>query len=263
VTDVNPYTTATALSAGWAWKTPLFGRDGCGYVYSSSHSDAERAESELRAFLGPASEKCPARHIRMNVGRRRNAWVSNCVGIGLSAAFVEPLESTGIFMIQHGIEELVRHFPGSASMDGANIMSYNKLVAECVDGVREFLAIHFCATDRIDTPYWRDMKSLDLPGPLAERMKIFSARLPGARSIYQPYHGFEAYSWSVILLGMNYMPPRHLEVLDSLDDSEAMEMFTVNQRRAAHLAATLPSHVQYLVRQREMAGMPRSQPEAM
>ena len=261
--DVNPYTTATALSAGWAWKTPLYGRDGCGYVYSSRYSDPERAEAELRASLGAASASCPARHIRMNVGRRRNAWVGNCVGIGLSTAFVEPLESTGIFMIQHGIEELVRHFPGSPEMNAANVMSYNKVFAECIDGVREFLTIHFCATDRTDTAYWRDMKSLDLPGPLAERMTMFSAKLPSARSIYQPYHGFEAYSWSVILLGMNYLPPRHLEVLDGMDDKEAMEMFSLNQRRAAHLAATLPSHKQYLEWQRAMAGMSQGAPDAL
>jgi len=92
---------------------------------------------------------------------------------------------------------------------------------------------------------------------------MFSARLPGARSIYQPYHGFEAYSWSVILLGMNYLPVRHLEVLDGMDDEEAREMFSLNQRRAAQLAATLPSHKQYLAWQREVAGLAAERPDAL
>jgi tryptophan halogenase len=238
------------MSAGWAWTIPLFHRNGCGYVYSSKHTSPEQAEAEFREFLGPTSEGCPANHIRMRVGRSRNSWVKNCVAIGLASGFVEPLESTGIFFIQHGIEELVNHFPATGRPSAGQLLSYNKVVGECIDGVREFLTIHYCATDRDDTQYWRDMKALQLPPALAERMQIFRARLPGVRNIYQPFHGFEAYSWSVMLLGMNHVPEGYLASLDNVDDTEAVVMFEEIQRRSRMLVETLPSQYEYLKHQR-------------
>jgi tryptophan halogenase len=248
---IPPYTQAAALGAGWAWTIPLYERNGCGYVYASDFRTSEEAEKELRAFLGPAADGCEANHIRMRVGRSRNSWVKNCVAIGLSSAFVEPLESTGIFFIQHAIEELVNHFPAGPAPDEGLLISYNKVVSECIDGVREFLILHYCATDRADTEYWKALKSLRLPESLEERMKIFGARLPGLRNIYQPFHGFEAYSWSVILLGMNRVPKRHLSTLDVLDSAQAERMFDGIKQRSKHLIATLPSHYEYLRAQHE------------
>ncbi|HYN21230.1 MAG TPA: tryptophan halogenase family protein, partial [Thermoanaerobaculia bacterium] len=107
---IKPYTTATAMSSGWVWDIPLYGRVGTGYVYCSEFLSKDEAEAEFRQHLGPAAEGCKANHIKMRIGRSRNSWVKNCVAIGLSSGFVEPLESTGIFFIQHGIEELVHHF---------------------------------------------------------------------------------------------------------------------------------------------------------
>jgi tryptophan halogenase len=249
---IRPYTIATALSSGWAWTIPLFHRNGCGYVYCGRYLSPEQAEAELRELLGPAAEGCPANHIKMRIGRNRNSWVKNCVAIGLSSGFVEPLESTGIFFIQHAIEELVSHFPSNGAIRDAQQLSYNKAIADCIDGVRQFLIIHYCATDRADTPYWKAMKWMNLPPDLAERMKIFRARLPGQRNIYQPFHGFEAYSWSVMLLGMNYVPETYLPPLDLLDPGEAQAMFDGVQRRAEHLVRTLPSQHEYLEHQRKL-----------
>jgi tryptophan 6-halogenase len=247
---IRPYTTATALSCGWAWTIPLIHRNGCGYVYCSKYISPQDAEAELRRVIGPASEGCRANHLSMRIGRHRNSWVRNCVAIGLSSGFVEPLESSGIFFIQHGIEELVNHFPAESHPTEGQVLSYNKVVGECIDGVREFLTIHYCATDREDTPYWRDMRNLKLPESLAERMKIYRSRLPGIRNIFQPFHGFEAYSWSVIMLGMNYLPDRHLPALDNLENREAEAMFDNIRARAKQLVQTLPSHHEYLEHQR-------------
>src|SRR5262249_33546654 len=123
---IRPYTTAHAHSAGWSWNIPLYGRDGTGYVYSSRFIDRDEAERELREFLGPAAEKSSANHIKMRIGRCRRSWVKNCVAIGLSSGFVEPLESTGIFFIQHGIEELAKHFPRGPQIDEAKVASCNR-----------------------------------------------------------------------------------------------------------------------------------------
>lgn len=243
---MRPYTTAHAHDVGWSWDIPLYGRDGTGYVYCSKFIDKDDAERTFREFLGPAADGCAANHIQMRIGRCRNSWVKNCVAIGLASGFVEPLESTGIFFIQHGIEELVEHFPRSTTFDERVIASYNRAVAECIDGVREFLTIHYCASDRVDTPFWRATKQLVLPEPLRERMDLWRSRLPGPRTIYRGYHGFEAYSWSVMLLGLNFRPPEAPSLIDHLPDGEAIEMFDRIQRRANHLVETLPSQFEYL-----------------
>jgi tryptophan 6-halogenase len=158
---INPYTTATAMNYGWAWNIPLYGRVGTGYVYSSAFTSKEDAETEFRNHLGPAAEGLRANHIKIRVGRTRNSWVKNCVAIGLSSGFVEPLESTGIFFIQHGIEELVSHLPGD-SIDPEMVRSYNRVVAEGIDGVRDFLTLHYCTTERTDTEFWRAVKNVPL-----------------------------------------------------------------------------------------------------
>ncbi len=244
---IRPYTTATALSAGWAWTIPLYHRNGMGYVYCSRYLSKEDAEKELRDFIGPASEGCTANHIQMRVGRNRNSWVKNCVAIGLSSGFVEPLESTGIFFIQHAIEELVNHFPEREIVPDGQLLSYNRVINDCIDGVKQFLITHYRASDRVDTPYWAATKSeLSVPPDLDERLKIWRARLPGNRNIYQPFHGFEAYSWAVICLGVNYIPECSLPSLDQLDPAKAQAAFTALQERSRHLVSALPSHHEYL-----------------
>lgn len=134
-TGMNPYTTATAMDAGWIWNIPLFGRNGNGYVYSDEFCSPEEAERTLRNHVAPGRDDLEANHIRMRIGRNRRSWVNNCVAIGLSSAFVEPLESTGIFFIQHGIEQLVKNFPDE-HWDPALADDYNNRVAEVLTGSR-------------------------------------------------------------------------------------------------------------------------------
>ncbi len=243
---IEPYTTATALSAGWVWNIPLYGRIGTGYVYCSDHATADEAEAELRRHVGPASAGARANHIKMRIGRNRCSWVKNCVAIGLSSGFVEPLESTGIFFIQHGIEELVNHFPAPGGIQDEMVRSYNKTIADCIDGVRDFLILHYRASDRADLPFWQATKRVALPGPLRERLALWQARLPNGRNINPSYHGFEFYSYSVMLLGLNLRPATSLPVLDRLDPANALRAFAALRRRADELVATLPSQYEYL-----------------
>jgi tryptophan 6-halogenase len=182
----------------------------------------------------------------MRIGRTRNSWVKNCVAIGLSSGFVEPLESTGIFFIQHGIEELVHHFP-SGEIDESVVRSYNRGVAEAIDGVREFLTLHYAASDRDDTPYWRSVRhDIQMPESLRERMDLWSRRLPNAKSVNPAYHGFESYSYSVMLLGLGHQPAASLPALDHMDDRNALAAFRAMRERSDYLAATLPSQYEYL-----------------
>lgn len=242
---VNPYTTATALSSGWVWNTPLYGRDGTGYVYCSQFLSPEDAENEFRQYLGERANNIKASHIKFVSGRHRNSWVKNCVAIGLSSGFVEPLESSGIFFIQHGIEELVSHFPDK-TFNPDLISSYNKNIAMCIDGVRDFLAMHYYASDRTDTPFWRATKQLAISDELKERLQLWKTRLPNSKNINPNYHGFEAYSYSVMLLGLNYMPQSSLPALSYIDEQKAIATFEWIKQRAHNLAATLPSQYEYL-----------------
>jgi tryptophan 6-halogenase len=257
---MEPYTTATAMSAGWAWNIPLYGRIGTGYVYCSEFLSKDEAEAEFRRHLGPAADNCRANHIKMRIGRTRNSWVKNCVAIGLSSGFVEPLESTGIFFIQHGIEELVHHFP-NGELDEAVVRSYNKGVADAIDGVKDFLTVHYAASDRDDTPYWRSVHSdLRVPENLRESLDLWKRRLPNAKSVNPAYHGFESYSYSVMLLGLGHQPETSLPALDHMDDRNALAAFRAMRERSEYLAATLPSQYEYLTHVRTQ---PTSREEEM
>jgi tryptophan 6-halogenase len=251
---INPYTTSTALSAGWVWDIPLYGRVGTGYVYSSAFQSKEDAEAEFRRHLGPAADGVKASHIKMRIGRCRNSWVKNCVAIGLSSGFVEPLESTGIFFIQHGIEELIAHLPGD-TIDEEAVKSYNRTVAACIDGVRDFLVLHYCTTDRDDTEFWRATKRVRIPESLEERLALWKKRLPNPKTINPSYHGFEFYSYSVMLLGLNYKPEGSLPTLDHLDEDKAHRAFRLLREKSERLVSTLPAQIDYLSYVRDRNGV--------
>jgi tryptophan 6-halogenase len=246
---IRPYTTATAKDAGWMWTIPLYGRNGMGYVYASDYCTPDEAERVLRAAAGPAGEKLEANHIRMRIGRSRNSWVGNCVAIGLASGFVEPLESTGIFFIQHGIEQLVRHFP-VGEQDPRLVDHYNQLVARCIDGIAEFLAFHYRASARTDNAYWQATKERELPGDLAERILLWQSALPDAGSIYPHYHGFEPYSWVALIMGLGGIPVRHRPVIDLLDPSPAVAEFERLRERSEQVMADLPSQFSYFAHMR-------------
>lgn len=243
---INPFTTATALSAGWVWDIPLFHRTGTGYVYSSAFLSPEAAESEFREHLGKRAEGRKALHIKMRVGRNRNSWVKNCVAIGLSSGFVEPLESTGIFFIQHAIEQLVTYFPNGIGEE-ENIKSYNQVVGNLIDGVREFLTLHYVAGTKANNDFWKATKhDLVIPGDLAERLKLWKKRLPSRRTINPNYHGFPPYSYCCILLGLGHVPESSLPALDYLPDGPALAVFDQIQERTAALVNALPTLSDYL-----------------
>ncbi|MBO3751125.1 tryptophan 7-halogenase [Streptosporangiaceae bacterium NEAU-GS5] len=243
---VEPYTTATAAPAGWIWTIPLYGRIGTGYVYSDEFCSPEEAEATLRAVAAPGRPDLEANHIRMRIGRNRRSWVRNCVAVGLSSGFVEPLESTGIFFIQHAIEQLVRHFPDER-WDQTLADEYNRRVGEVIDGVREFLVLHYLAAARDDTPYWKATKTRAVPDDLARRMRTWASVLPDAHNIYPHFHGFEAYSWKIILMGLGRQPVRARPALALADDTSVQALLADLPARARRLTATLPDCHEYLV----------------
>ena len=242
---IQPFTTATARDAGWIWTIPLYGRIGTGYVYSSDHCTPEAAEADLRRFVGPAADRLEANHIRMRVGRNRRSWVANCVAVGLSSGFVEPLESTGIFFIQHGIEQLVKCFPGAAGFDQVRIQHYNDRVGRAIDGICEFLSFHYYGAARADNDYWRATNERELPGELKERVRLWQTDLPDLENIYPYYHGFEPYSWTTLLMGLGNFPARQRPVVDMLDPAAAEREFARLKESAQRAVSVLPTQYEY------------------
>ncbi|WP_185065999.1 FAD-dependent oxidoreductase [Pseudonocardia eucalypti] len=242
---MNPYTTATAMEAGWLWTIPLLHRDGNGYVYSDEFCTPEQAERTLRRYVAPRGDDLEVNHIAMRVGRSRESWVKNCVAIGLSSAFVEPLESTGIFFIQHGIEQLVKHFP-DRQWDRALAQSYNTRIARAVDGVKDFLILHYRAAGRDDNQYWKAAKTRKATDTAEECMEGARVHLWDQETIYPHYHGFESYSWNTIWLGMGNRPERFRPALAHMDPAPASAEFAKLRAQARRMVKELPSCHEYL-----------------
>ncbi|CCH30882.1 tryptophan halogenase family protein [Actinosynnema sp. NPDC047251] len=244
---LRPCTTATAQEAGWIWTIPLFGRIGTGYVYAKDYCSPEEAERTLREFVGPGAEDVEANHIRMRIGRSRESWANNCVAIGLSSGFVEPLESTGIFFIHHAIEQLVKFFPAADWHPKLRDM-YNSAIANVMDGVREFLVLHYIGAKRDDTQYWKDTKTRAIPDGLAERLERWKVQLPDSENIFPYYHGLPPYSYMCILLGGGAIPLRPSPSLALSDDTAARKEFAAIRDKARHLVERLPAQYEYHAR---------------
>ncbi|WP_189176074.1 tryptophan halogenase family protein [Streptomyces lasiicapitis] len=246
---ILPCTTATAQDAGWIWTIPLMGRVGTGYVYAKDYLSPEDAERTLREFVGPAAADVPANHIKMRIGRSENSWVKNCVAIGLSSGFVEPLESTGIFFIHHAIEQLAKNFPDEA-WEPAHRDLYNTAIANVMDGVREFLALHYAAAKRSDTQYWRDTKTRPLPDGLADRIEKWKVQLPDSETVFPYYHGLPPYSYMCILLGMGGIDLKPSPATRLSEPDAAAREFAAIREKTKALTSALPPAYDYFARMR-------------
>ena len=195
-----PYTQASARGAGWRWRIPLQHRFGNGYVYSSCHLSDEEAVADLIAGIGtPLSSP---RVLRFTAGRRRNLWSHNCVALGLASGFLEPLESTSIQLVINGVFNLLDHFPDRA-FDQSNIDAYNTELIEELERIRDFLVLHYCASRRDDTPFWRDARAVRLPDSLAQRIALYRGT---GRIRPRPGELFTDLSWFYVFEGLGIRP---------------------------------------------------------
>jgi len=156
--SVRPYTTATALSNGWVWDIPLQNARSLGYVHSPDYISIEDAEREIRKYGGPHSENLPSRVIDFKVGHREKAWVKNCISIGLSSSFIEPLESTGLYLSDLASVMLAEHFPFRDEDNEAMAFRVNRIMTNRFYEVLDFINMHYCLTKRTDTAFWREVQ---------------------------------------------------------------------------------------------------------
>jgi len=235
-----PLTRSTARAPGWQWRIPLQHRTGNGLVYSSKHIDDDAAEALLLANLDGAQLANPNR-LRFTTGKRKQMWVRNCVALGLSAGFLEPLESTSIHLVQSAAIRLVRLFP-DGQFDQANIDEFNRQSDFEWERVRDFIILHYWANER-DGEFWEYCRSMDLPPTLQRKIDLWRSN---GRIFREDEELFSEESWIQVFLGQGIVP-RGYDPLVAIKSDAQIEQFLGN------IAATIdrcvevmPTHSEYV-----------------
>ena len=236
-----PYTTATARKAGWSWKIPLRNGTGHGYVYSSKFCSHAEAKSTLLKHLDAPRINDP-RIIPFTTGRRKKMWEKNCLSLGLASGFVEPLESTSIHLIARGMDFFLRFFP-DRDCDPSLIKEYNRRMAADFEEVRDFIVLHYSATQRDDTEFWRWCKTMQLPESLEERIALFKGHgivREGTDEL------FRAASWQSVFEGMGIRPNKYCPRVDNMDYQEISDTLKTARQAIQSMVKNLPSHDEFL-----------------
>jgi tryptophan halogenase len=247
-TAVTPYTSAIAMDAGWRWRIPLQHRTGNGYVHASAFISEDAATAALvEAVEGePIAEP---RVLRFRAGRRTHSWVKNCIAVGLSSGFLEPLESTSIYLIQAAITALVELFPEKPIAD-SDRDEFNRVIDLEYDRIRDFLILHYHATERSDSPFWDYVRRMEIPDSLAEKLELFRRR--GRVVKYREGVFLEA-SWIAVYLGQRVTPVGHDMRADMPSaDALARGMETLHGQIRA-VVERMPDHAAMLSRYCPMA----------
>ncbi|WP_206542639.1 tryptophan halogenase family protein [Sphingomonas endophytica] len=239
----TPYTRSTAHGAGWQWRIPLQHRTGNGHVYASAHLSEDEATATLLAGLDAPALADP-RVLRFRAGRRAAFWVGNCVALGLASGFLEPLESTSIHLVQAGVARLLEMLPTRACAP-ADTARYNRLMIAEVDSIRDFIILHFHASARDDTAYWRDLAAMPIPDTLAERIAIY--RRTG-RVYREGDELFTRTSWLAVMEGQGLTAEGYDPVAAGMPEAEARARLARIAAVTAEAARRMPAHADFIAR---------------
>jgi len=238
---LTPYTRSTAKEAGWIWRIPLQHRIGNGHVYSDAFTTDERARDTLLAGLDGAALDEP-RQLRFVTGRRRKSWVKNCVALGLSAGFVEPLESTSINLIEFAVGKLVELFP-ERDFRPELADEFNRLMSIRYESVRDFIILHYKLTARDDSDFWRHCAAMPVPDSLRHQIELF--RETGRITILDR-DGFAEPSFVAMLMGLGVVPKRYDPFADAVDIRQVHGHFAGLRDMIGTAVARMPEHAAYL-----------------
>jgi tryptophan 7-halogenase len=241
VAPLLPYTRSTADAAGWRWRIPLQHRIGNGYVYCNEFISDEAARIRLVSQLdGPA--RAEPRVLSFTAGHRRKFWEKNCVAMGLAGGFIEPLESTSIHLIQTGIAKLLALFPDRACT-AAEINTYNRDVIEQYQWVRDFIILHYKATERDDSAFWRRCRDMQIPEVLQDKIDLFRNK---GRVLQNAEDLFTEHSWIAVMLGQGITPPGYDPLVDSLPLENLRKFVRHAKDVTAKTAAAMPTHQAFI-----------------
>lgn len=239
----KPYTTATALSNGWVWEIDLCHRQGTGYVYDGNRLSRDEAEAELRQHLGTEQQILKVVHLDMKIGRRKEAFIGNCIAIGLSGGFIEPLESTGLHLINLAVRLLATHLP-CRDVPQPIRDAYNQKIAWLYEDLRQFIVLHYCLTDRDDTEFWRDAaKSADHLPALKQKLEIWRHKICENSDLEGGgVNIFSEDSYRYVLYGMGH-PCQLQPAFSQTELADVLQKIAIRNQQAASQAMT---HKQFL-----------------
>lgn len=241
IEPAKPYVTCTAHQAGWQWHIPLQHRVGNGNVFCSDFMSDEQATQHLLNNVKGKVLTEP-RVIKYKTGRRKLFWNRNCVALGLSSGFVEPLESTSIYMFMNGIVRLMKMFPFNG-VTQQSIDEYNKQSIAELENIRDFIILHYHATSREDSEFWRYCKNMSVPDSLSHRMELFretGLAFQGEREL------FRLESWTHVMLGQGIMPKNYHAIFKTMSDEELVSHLTNTRKTIADAVAKLPNHQDFI-----------------
>lgn len=242
--DLAPYTISTARAAGWQWRIPLQTRIGNGHVYCSAFVSDEEARAQLLGSLEGRALGEP-RLLEFTTGLRREVWSRNCVAVGLASGFLEPLESTGIQLIQSAAARLIDLFP-DRRFDPTLAAEYNRLTRNEYERLRDFLIVHYCVTERDDSPFWRHCRTMSLPETLRLKTEVWTST--GRVPLYSE-ESYQEPSWVSIFLGQHLYPERYDPFVDNIDEARLRQAMLQRRTAIRRLAESMPRHRDFISRQ--------------
>lgn len=241
VTPLTPYTRATARQAGWQWRIPLQHRIGNGHVFCAEHISEDEATAVLLSNLDGAPLTDP-RPIRFTTGKRKRAWNKNVVSVGLASGFVEPLESTSIHLVQMSIAHLLTYFP-AAGLEQRDIDQYNRVMDQEYGWVRDFIILHYKATERTDTPFWNQCRTMEVPQTLTDRMELFRSH---GRVFREGNELFTKVSWLQVMHGQRVTPRTYHPLTDLLGEEEIQAYLDQVEGVIAACTEVMPAHSAFI-----------------
>ena len=233
----KPYTRAIAHKVGWQWRIPLQHRAGNGLVYCNDFMDEETARDLLLDNV-PEKTLIEPRPIRFTTGQRKQYWNKNCIAIGLSSGFIEPLESTSIHFIQNGIMWLLLMFP-DLSIEESTVREYNTKMRSEAEHIRDFIVLHYALNERHGDPFWDHCRNMELPDSLKHRMELFerSAR------VFKPQDDvFAENSWVQVMMGQGLKPQGYHNIAQAMSSEQMTAFLKGIQHEVAQTVAKLPQH---------------------
>jgi tryptophan halogenase len=250
VAPAVPYTRAMAHDAGWQWRIPLQSRVGNGIVYSSRYLERDAA---LQRLLGNVAGKVltEPNFLRFGAGTRQKQWHRNCVAVGLSGGFMEPLESTSIHLIQRAVLRLIRMLP-LREISEREVAEFNDQQMTDVVQIRDFLILHYKATDRRDSEFWRYCSAMPIPDSLEQKIELFRET---GRVFRKNEELFVENSWVQVMMGQGITPAAYHPIAGKLTDDELARMLANIRQSVSQTVASLPAHADYVA---QYCGAPRT-----
>lgn len=239
---VVSHTVSTGQKHGWIWDIGLKNRRGVGYVYSSSHAQGDDVEAELAAYVGPEFNRLKTREIRIRVGHRAQFWKHNCVAVGMSAGFLEPLEASALVMIELSADYIAAMLPATRSGMEVVAARYNEITQYRWDRVIEFLKLHYVLSERNDTAFWRDNRDpVSIPQRLIDQLELWRYNSPSELDFSSSHEMFPAASYQYVLFGMGFKMDPDMQRHALRDPAAAQQAFERNAMLKRQWAPKLPT----------------------